>query len=202
MQPRASAVAADRPRVRLVRKGSLVREGARVVDASSTVTLVEASGKHIIVDTGLPRDCDKLLFDLNSMRADPETVDVVVNTHLHMDHCGCNELFPNAIVYAHVLEDPPVGTNRVSGAVTLLPGVEIVPTPGHTPGSVSVFVSAEKRYAICGDAIPQKANYDSNTPPAIAFDRGLATKSMEMIIGWAQIIIPGHDGPFDVVGKR
>jgi N-acyl homoserine lactone hydrolase len=202
MQPGPPAVAADGLRVRLVRKGFLVREGARVVEASSTVTLVEAPRKRIIIDTGLLTDCDKLLFDLRSMRIDPEAVDIVINTHLHADHCGCNELFPNALVYAHVLEDPPVGTNRVSGAVTLVPGVEIVPTPGHTLGSMSVFVSAEKRYAICGDAVPQKANYDAHIPPAIAFDRALAMKSMDMIISWAQVIVPGHDGPFEVVGKR
>jgi N-acyl homoserine lactone hydrolase len=202
MQPRASPVALPKPRVRLVRKGYVVREGGVVVDASSTVTLVEASGRQIIVDTGLARDCDKLMFDLRAMKVVPRDVDVVVNTHLHADHCGCNDLFPRALVYAHQLEEPPVGNTRISGAVTLVPGVEVVPTPGHTRGSVSVFVSAEKRYAICGDAIPQKANFETHVPPAIAFDRNLAIKSLDVIVEWAEVIVPGHDEPFVVPAKK
>jgi len=84
----------------------------------------------------------------------------------------------------------------------LFPGVEVVHTPGHTAGSVTVFVRAEKRYAICGDAIPTKANYDSHVPPFIAIDKNLATKSMDAIIASADTIIPGHDAPFDIQGKK
>lgn len=190
------------PRVRLVRRGFVERRGEAIIDASASVTLVEASGKQIIVDTGSRTECDKLLFDLNAMRIRPEDVDIVVNTHLHTDHCGCNELFENAAVYAHQLESPPIGNTRISGSITLYPGVEVVHTPGHTAGSVTVFVSAEKRYGICGDAIPTRANYDSHVPPFIAIDRGLALKSMDAIISSADVIIPGHDAPFEVQRKK
>jgi N-acyl homoserine lactone hydrolase len=202
MQPRTPPVASPLPRVRLVRKGVLVSKGEVVIDASSNVTLVEAMGKRIIVDTGSPRDCDKILFDLKSMMIQPKDVDIVVNTHLHMDHCGCNDLFSNALFYVHELEEPPIGCTRISGAVTLIPGVEILPTPGHTKGSVSVFVSAEKRYAICGDAIPTRSNYETHVPTFIAFDKALALKSMDMILEWAEMVVPGHDDPFPVVGKK
>jgi len=202
MQQRPSPLAIQVPRVRVVRKGHLVREGDVVVDSSSTVTLVEASGKQAIVDTGLARECDKLLFDLKAMRINPKSVDVVINTHLHIDHCGCNDLFPNALVYSHQLEDPPVGNARISGALTLFPGVEIVPTPGHTRGSISVLVTAERKYAICGDAIPTKANYDAHLPPFTAFDKNLATTSMDFILGWAEIVVPGHDALFEVARKK
>jgi N-acyl homoserine lactone hydrolase len=191
------------PRVRVVRKGTLERESGVVVDASSTVTLIETMGKRIVVDTGSPRECDKILFDLKSMMVRPEEVDIVVNTHLHVDHCGCNELFENARVYAHELEEPPIGNVRMSGALTLFPGIEIVPTPGHTRGSLSVFVSSDSRYAITGDAIPTKANHDTHVPPFVAFDKALALTSMDMILGWAEMVIPGHDDLFPVtVGKK
>jgi N-acyl homoserine lactone hydrolase len=202
MQPRTHPVDSLLPRVRLVRNGFLVRDGDRIVEASSTITLVEAAGKRIIVDTGSPVKCDRLLFDLKSMMLRPADVDIVINTHLHIDHCGCNDLFENARVYAHELEEPPVGNVRLSGAVTLMPGVEIVPTPGHTRGSVSVFVSADKMYAMCGDSIPTKANFEAHVPPFIAFDKDLAMKSMEMVLGWAEVVVPGHDEPFSVVGKK
>ena len=202
MQPRSSPVASPLPRVRLVRKGFVVRKGDVVVDASSSITLVEASGKKIMVDTGASDQCDKLLFDLKSMMLQPKDIDMVVNTHLHVDHCGCSDLFENARVYAHELEEPPVGHVRISGAVTLMPGIEIVPTPGHTKGSVSVFVSSDKRYAICGDSIPTKANFETHVPPFVAFDKDLAMKSMDMILGWAEMVVPGHDEPFPVVRKK
>lgn len=193
---------APKVRVRLVRSGFLKRDGEVVVDASSTITLVEVSGKRIIVDTGAPSDSDKLLFDLKAMDVKPKDVDLIVNTHLHIDHCGCNDLFENALVYAHELESPPIGNARISGSMTLVPGVELVHTPGHTAGSITAFVSAEKKYAICGDAIPTKANYDSHVPPSIAYDKKLALKSMDAIIGWADVIIPGHEAPFDVMRKK
>jgi glyoxylase-like metal-dependent hydrolase (beta-lactamase superfamily II) len=202
MQQRAPPLASFPPKVRVVRKGFLLREGDAIVDASSSVTLVEAAGKRIIVDTGSPRDVDRLQLALKSMMVRPPDVDIVVNTHLHIDHCGCNELFSNALVYAHKLEEPPIGSTRISGAVTLVPGVELVPTPGHTRGSISVFVTSDKKYAICGDAIPAKGNYETHVPPFIAFDKELASKSMDMILGWAEMVVPGHDEPFPVVRKR
>ncbi len=201
MRERAHTVTAL-PRVRLVRRGFIERHGEVIVDASASVTLVEASDKVIIVDTGSPAECDKLVFDLRSMRIDPKAVDIVVNTHLHIDHCGCNEIFENAIVYAHKLESPPIGNTRISGSLTLLPGIEILHTPGHTAGSLTVLVTGEKRYGICGDAIPTKANYDSHVPPYIAYDKGLALKSMDAIVASSDIIVPGHDEPFEVRRKR
>ena len=202
MQQRTHPLTSATPRVRLVRRGFIERRGEVIVDASATVTLVEASGRRIIIDTGSPVECDKLLLDLRVMGVDPRKVDIVVNTHLHIDHCGCNEAFENAVVYAHQLESPPIGNVRISGSITMFPGVEVVHTPGHTAGSVTVFVMAEKRYAICGDAIPTKANYDSHVPPFIAWDKGLAMKSMDAILASADVIVPGHDAPFEVRRKK
>ena len=196
-------------------------ERANPPDASNRILLgmncllIEGQGFRILVDTGVGDKEDDafadmfalertatLLDELAARGLRPEDITHVVNTHLHIDHSGCNELFPNALSYAHRFEEPPIGSTRISGALTLLPGVEIVPTPGHTEGSISVFVSAEKRYAICGDAIPTKANYDAHVPPFVAFDKNLATKSMEMILDWAQVVVPGHGDPFDVLRKR
>jgi len=190
------------PRVRLVSAGFLERQDGVIVDTSASVTLVEASGKRIVVDTGSPNECDKLLSGLTALSVEPNDVDIVVNTHLHMDHCGCNELFKRAVVYAHELESPPIGTIRVSGSMTLLPRIELVHTPGHTAGSITVFVRADRVYGICGDAIPTKANFDSHVPPLIAVNKRLALKSMDAIVSTAQIVIPGHGEPFEVRRKE
>lgn len=190
------------PRVRVVREGFVVREGERIVDASSSVTLVESRGIVLIVDTASPKDEDLLLRSLKNLGMDPGRVDFVVNTHMHIDHVGCNDLFNNARVCAHAAENPPAGAFRITEDHEIAPGALVSPTPGHTPGCISVFVGAERKYAICGDAIPTKANYDSRVPPAIHSDRRLAVMSMDRILSWADIVVPGHGPPFAVIRKK
>ena len=53
----------------------------------------------------------------------------------------------------------------------------------------------------CGDALPTKSNYESMTPPAIHVYRRLAISSMERVIGLADVVVPGHDSPFETLRK-
>jgi len=190
------------PFVRPIWSGHIVREGDKVIEASSSVTLIEVGEKRIVVDTGSPKDEDRLVKVLARMKVDPDSIRYVVNTHMHIDHCGCNDLFVKARVVAHRSESPPAGSMRVSGRQELLPGIELVPTPGHSEGSISVFVSAGERFAICGDAIPTRANYDNWAPPFLNCNPELALRSMELIRSWADVIIPGHDVPISVGRKK
>ncbi len=189
-------------RVVPVRDGHIVRDGLAIIDASSSVTLVESEGQRLLIDTGSPRECRALLSALERMNVSLDSIKHLVNTHMHIDHVGCNHMFRCARTYAHALESPPVGTVKVTDSLTILPGVEILPTPGHTYGSVTVFVEGEKRYAVCGDAIPTKENYLKHIPPFINVDPKLALKSMDAIVGFADVIVPGHDAQFDVVRKE
>jgi N-acyl homoserine lactone hydrolase len=188
--------------VRVLRKGHLVREGGTVVDASSTVTLVESGSKVILVDTGSVTELDGLGSALREASLRPDRIDAVLNTHLHMDHCGGNDLFTGAVFMAHALERPPAGTVKVAEGDVLAEGVSVMETPGHTEGCVTVLVQAELRYAVCGDAIPTKANYDAGTPPALHVDRRLAIQSMNRILSWADVVVPGHDAPFEVARNK
>jgi len=195
-------VAANVPRVTVIKEGSLVREGPAVLDASSTVTLVEVSGQRLVVDTGSPGNIDSLSGSLKKMGIPPDSVRFLVNTHLHSDHIGGNGMFVNARVVAHALESPPIGSMRVTERVQLLPRVEVVPTPGHSAGSISVFVSADKNIAICGDAIPTRENYEKHVPPSININPILAINSLDMIVAWAEIVIPGHGASFQIRTKK
>ncbi len=156
----------------------------------------------IVVDTGSPSRSDRLVMALAAADVRPEEVDALVNTHLHTDHCGCNDMFANAVKYAHPREDPPIGTIAAVEGVAIGESVTVIETPGHTEGSITVLVEAEARYAICGDALPTKANYESHTPPAVHVDRRLAVLGMERVISVADVVIPGHDAPFKVIGKK
>jgi glyoxylase-like metal-dependent hydrolase (beta-lactamase superfamily II) len=85
-------------------------------------SLVIRTGKHIVlVETGMGNKLSdrmikffgqpaKLLDNLGTAGIAPEDIDVVINTHLHFDHCGWNTIrdkhgkivptFPNAKYYA------------------------------------------------------------------------------------------------------
>ena len=191
-----------RPEVTVLCEGYLVREGSVVVDASSTVALIVADGGVIVVDTGAPSEVETLRESLANAGFEESEVDVVVNTHLHTDHCGGNDMFANAVKMAHRLERPPIRMVKVEDGDELAAGVNVRCTPGHTAGSLSVLVESGDRCAICGDAIPTRQNFESGTPPAIHMDRGLAIQSMKSLVAWADVVIPGHGAAFDTLGKK
>src|SRR6476469_3736565 len=82
----------------------------------------------------------------------PRDVACVINTHLHYDHCGGNRLFPGVPIHvqareladARSLDNYTIrewvdfdGATYVEheGEVELLPGIRLLPTPGHTDGT-------------------------------------------------------------------
>lgn len=79
------------------------------------------------------------------------------NCHLHFDHCGGNPLLAGRPVFTQRAEldlarnvedhtlpelvDPPGLTHvELDGEAEVLPGVHLIPTPGHTAGHQSVAV--------------------------------------------------------------
>src|SRR5579862_6469879 len=96
-----------------------------------------------------------------------ERVAVVVNTHLHFDHCGGNRLFPGVPIHVQRAEledalseddytirewiDFP-GANYVEhdGEAEILPGIRIVPAPGETRGHQIVVVETDEGQVVLG----------------------------------------------------
>lgn len=89
-----------------------------------------------------------------------------MNTHLHFDHCGGNHLFAGTPIYVQRREledargegytipewvDPPgVSYVEVDGEHELLPGVRLVPAPGHSRGLQVVVVETGARPIVVG----------------------------------------------------
>jgi len=113
-------------------------------------------------------DLDPRLVALSEQAFDLAGVDVVVNTHLHFDHCGGNHLFPGRPFYVQrqELEDarteddytirewvdaPGVRYEPVDGELELLPGLRLVPAPGHTRGLQVVVVETGGRPVVVGE---------------------------------------------------
>ena len=94
-------------------------------------------------------------------------VAVVVNTHLHFDHCGGNRRFAGVPIHvqrreladARAEEDYTIrewvdfpGANYVEhdGEAEILPGVRLLPAPGHTEGHQVVLVETDDGPVVLG----------------------------------------------------
>jgi glyoxylase-like metal-dependent hydrolase (beta-lactamase superfamily II) len=178
--------------------GSFQRDDSgKVFDAHSSSVLIRTDERMIVVDTSTSYMKPAIKTSFKQIGVFPKDVDTVVLTHSHHDHTGNNDMFENAAILMHPEEQSTVaGAKPLEADKELAPGVKIVHTPGHTRGSISVFVKADQKYAIAGDAIPKHGNYEKMAPPAINIDEHLAIESLKIITKYADVIIAGHDPPF------
>src|SRR5688500_204238 len=117
-------------------------------------TVAHADGV-VLVDTGMldsTPELDEEGAPVPMPENIPRDVVCVINTHLHFDHCGGNRLFPGVPIHVQRLElqgphDPHEwvdfqGATYVEhdGEAEVLPGIRLLPTPGHTDGHQSVLV--------------------------------------------------------------
>ncbi|HZI96008.1 MAG TPA: MBL fold metallo-hydrolase [Actinomycetales bacterium] len=108
-----------------------------------------------------------------------DDVDVVVNCHLHFDHCGGNPLLAGRPVvcqrteletaragdytFAPLVDHPGVRYELLDGEAELLPGLHVVPTPGHVDGHQSLV-------ARCADGTVVLAGQSHDTASAWSAD--------------------------------
>jgi N-acyl homoserine lactone hydrolase len=137
------------------------------------VHVIDHPDARVLVDTGMTElhpwlaDMDPRLWPLSEQDLDLDGIDLVVNTHLHGDHCGGNHLFAGKPIYVQraELEDarsqddytirewldaPGVEYVPVDGELELLPGIRLLPAPGHTSGTQVVVVQAGGRPVVIG----------------------------------------------------
>lgn len=179
-------------------KGFIRKEEGVIMEANSSVTLVICGDRRIIIDTSTLDKRGELLSNLEARGVSPQEIDTVVLTHLHGDHTCNNDLFPNAEFLAHVDELPPRGIEPILEDQEICEGVRLVHTPGHTRGSMSVVVEADRTYVVAGDALPTRDNYLKWVPPGLNYYPELALKSMARIVELGKVIVPGHDAAFEV----
>jgi N-acyl homoserine lactone hydrolase len=126
----------------------------------------------VLVDTGMI-DTTPELDDEWSPTPHPLPAEIVqrvahvVNTHLHFDHCGGNRLFPGIPIHvqrreladARSEEDYTVpewvdflGARYVEhdGEAEILPGVRLIPAPGHSRGHQIVLVETDDGPVVLG----------------------------------------------------
>ena len=82
----------------------------------------------------------------------------------------------------------------VRGWVDILPGLRLIPAPGHTPGHQVVMVQTEEgKLIVTGDSVNMLDNLETNLPSAIFSDGHQYMDSMQLVRDYADFIIAGHE---------
>lgn len=154
--------------------------GVHVVDTVARCAVVTGD-RTVLVDAGDDADATRLLEALERLKLGPGDLDAVVVTHCHPDHvlglaAVCDaydaEVAAHAAEAAYVAkeavpEGPPdldvTGHTAVPVDVELADGetyagLEVVHTPGHTPGHI-VLRDADRGVVIAGDALQADPDY-------------------------------------------
>jgi N-acyl homoserine lactone hydrolase len=154
-----------------VHVADLLAEGERM---PVYVHVIDHPDGRVLVDTGMTElhpavaDMDPRLQPLSEQADfDLAGIDIVVNTHLHFDHCGGNHLFAGKPIYVQRQELDDARSEEdytirewvdgrgvdyvpVDGELELLPGLRLVRAPGHTRGSQVVAVETGGRPVVIG----------------------------------------------------
>ncbi|WP_308796856.1 N-acyl homoserine lactonase family protein [Agromyces silvae] len=221
----------------IVRKDGSVHEGVMV---PVPVWLIQGTEQTILIDTGLG-DIDEVSemqsrygVDFVASRSEdqdlvaglarhgvrPEDVDVVVLTHLHFDHVGNNELFPNATFivqkdelpqatqpphfcmfyypeYAYKVDAVRDRLQVIDGDVEIDPAVRLVKIGGHTPGCMVVMVKTDVgTVCLTSDVMYNYRNLELNWPMGSFWDLPDLMSGYDRLHREADLIIPEHDWQF------
>ena len=150
---------------------------------------------------------------------DPESIEMVIATHLHWDHLSPTILkMPNAKLYVSPCEidmvlNPPhpwfgkfvydevidrlLRERRVvetDDGDEIAPGISVISTPGHTFGGQSVIVkTACGKAVITGDVCFTYRNLEEDVPGGFNYNLIECFSSLQRIRDTADVVLPGHD---------
>ncbi|UCC33746.1 MAG: N-acyl homoserine lactonase family protein [Candidatus Bathyarchaeota archaeon] len=185
-------------------------------EAALKPLLIITDEKRVLIDTGIGELPEKymkfhivkrtpeetLKTQLQRYNLEPEDIDVIINTHLHFDHCGNNKDFANALFYVQADElryahnpdrfqksgylqesfDVEVKYIPIQGSHRVTENINILPTPGHSIGHQSVVIrKGGKNIVYCGDAAPIRENIERRNIPGVLYRSDLALRSIDRL---------------------
>jgi len=195
--------------------------------------LIRGEGVNVVVDPGgsanelkpyIPfdwEDVERLESALNQRGVQAKDVGLVIQTHLHVDHCLGVKKFPHARIW--VQEDElkfaksphPLFANYyrpelfegvsfkiIKGDREVVPGIHVLHVPGHTPGCQAVSVQTEQGRVVISGFCSIQENFNPPTvgatqaeviTPGICTDPLQAYYSALRVKGEADFILPLHE---------
>lgn len=185
----------------------------------ATAFVVEFGGELVMIDSGVGRSVAVILDNIEDAGLNPGRISTLILTHCHIDHIGgaaeiraktgcrivVHELDADAVEtgdanktaagwYGRQLKALPVDHRLRGEAETLAFGGEALHcphTPGHTPGSISIYLDRGGKRILFGQDIHGPFN------PAFGSDIDMWARSMRKLLDLeADILCEGHFGIF------
>jgi N-acyl homoserine lactone hydrolase len=226
-----------------VRRGIYQPEAARgeTIDVPVSSILLRHSQGNVLFDTGCHPDVaehgearwggvvkvitpimqpgDNVINALAGVGLQCDDIDVVLCSHLHFDHCGCNTFFKRATVIMHANElaaarapnavaagyiaaewERPDAPKTIDGERDLFDDgrVVLIHLPGHTPGSLGALVTLEKSgtFLLASDTVSLRSTLDTGVIPRNTWNADALVKSLAEVrrieAGGAKVLC-GHD---------
>jgi hydroxyacylglutathione hydrolase len=176
-------------------------------------TYVITGDPGVIIDPGNAVYLQSRLEQMRQDGIDPASIGIILNTHLHIDHCNANEAFgeiSGAKIALHTVqkenydfvlikgtrdigvtatgftEDIVLGSNvlEAGGAEW-----ELIPSPGHSPDSICFYNRAEK-ILICGDVLFYMNTGRVDLPGGSGDELKAAIESLSKLE--IEYLLPGH----------
>lgn len=161
-------------------------------------------GEATIVDTGVAGSEPSIESGLSSLGLQWTDVAHVIITHLHPDHQGSlpavMNLASDATAYAGTPDIAGISSPReiqgVGDGDTVF-GLEIIETPGHTPGHISVYDRAGG-LLVAGDAMNGADGGVAGANPDFTPDMAMANQSIQKMAALPlSTVLFGHGEPVE-----
>ncbi len=174
------------------------REDGRV---GSSVTLVRDGDALIVADPGMVARRALILEPLAALGVAPEAVTHVFLSHHHPDHTLNAALFPRAEVvdfWARYHDD--LWLDHEGEGYRLSAHATLWLTPGHSAEDASLIVEADDNVY----ALTHLWWREDRTPRVdpLAWDQAALEAGRARVAAVADIVIPGHGGPFRLRGAK
>jgi N-acyl homoserine lactone hydrolase len=162
---------------------------------------------------------DNVIAALAGVGLTCDDIDVVLCSHLHADHCGCNTFFKRATFVIHAKEvaaarapdaeaagylasewEQPAPIDMIDGERDLFGDgrIVLIPLPGHTPGTTGALVALDKSGAffLASDTVSLRSTLDTRIIPRNTWNADALAKSLTEVrhieAGGATVLC-GHD---------
>jgi len=178
------------------------------------IYMINAGGELVLIDSGTGESFNRLTDNIKTLGFSPQQLKAIIATHAHIDHIGALADFQQKYyvkLIAHKLDASSIETGEGTGAEfydvpyhpcqidtkidkaaeTLNFGpyqLNLIHIPGHTPGSMAIYVDMEKRVLF---------GQDIHGPYISAWGADLAqarTSLRKLIEVRADILCEGHFG--------
>ena len=168
--------------------------------------------KNVLFDTGSYGARKKIIQLINNNK-----IDCVVISHLHFDHCSNLDLFCNTSIpiYISKIEYDNYFINRgidcdlfsyfiyiekylniilVTNEIEITQNLNIIFTPGHTLGHISLEINYTDKNLLAGDALKTYNDYKNVNLFGNAISKEKYIETKKKIINDYNHIYCGHDG--------